>query len=78
MNVGSIEPHDTLVLRDGRELEGTSTPIRSMEYPWPSTIAGFARSRGWSPPTQSADDVARHANDLLRQVFGARTLARRA
>ncbi|MBK8647507.1 MAG: hypothetical protein IPN16_13360 [Gemmatimonadetes bacterium] len=68
MNVWSIEPHDTLVLRDGRELEGTSTPIRSMELPWPSTIAGFARSRGWSPPTQSADDVARHANDLLRQV----------
>ncbi|GMV43319.1 MAG: hypothetical protein AMXMBFR64_50350 [Myxococcales bacterium] len=41
--VFTIEPRDTLVLRDGRpSLEGE--PMRTLPFPWPSSVAGCVRT----------------------------------
>lgn len=38
-----FEPRNTVVTRDGRALDGTNA-MRSLPFPWPSTIAGCTRS----------------------------------
>lgn len=48
MTLWMIEPRDTLVLRDGRPMEGTGLQIDSLEMPQPSAIAGFLRTRSGS------------------------------
>ncbi len=40
-----IEPRDTLVLRDGRPVEEGSGEMRSLSFPWPSTVTGLVRTR---------------------------------
>jgi CRISPR-associated protein Cmr3 len=40
-----VEPRDTLVIRDGRPIQEASPAMRSLDLPWPSSIAGFARTR---------------------------------
>jgi len=39
------EPRDTLVVRDGRREFSGMGPMRSVALPWPSTTAGFVRTR---------------------------------
>jgi CRISPR-associated protein Cmr3 len=45
MKTWIVEPRDTLVIRDGRPVLEGAPPMRSLDFPWPSTIAGFARTR---------------------------------
>ncbi len=44
----TIEPRDTLVLRDGRPMEGTGLQLDSLPMPYPGTVAGFLRTRSAS------------------------------
>ena len=44
MKLWSVEPRDTALFRDGRAF-GAGVPALSMPCPWPSTLAGFIRSR---------------------------------
>lgn len=45
-----LEPRDTLVVRDGRPLTDGASEMRSLDFPWPSTVAGLVRTRiGLSP-----------------------------
>ena len=39
-----VEPRDTVVLRDGRSAEDGAT-MRTVAFPWPSSIAGLVRTR---------------------------------
>ena len=39
-----IEPRDSLMIGDGRP-KGLGVGIRSLSFPWPSTLAGFIRTR---------------------------------
>ena len=51
MTTWLVEPRDTVVLRNGRPL-GEGGMASSLWFPWPSTIAGLARSRaGMDPAT---------------------------
>ncbi len=40
-----IEPRDTFVFRDGRQLHEAASPMRSLDLPWPSTTTGMVRTR---------------------------------
>lgn len=40
----TIEPRDPLVIRDGRPLAHGMPNMRSLDFPWPSTLAGMVRS----------------------------------
>jgi len=40
-----VEPRDTLVVRDGRPLEGGAASMGCLPFPWPSSTAGFVRTR---------------------------------
>jgi len=40
-----IEPRDTLVIRDARPVLEGSPPMRSLDFPWPSSVAGMVRTR---------------------------------
>jgi CRISPR-associated protein Cmr3 len=40
-----FHPRDALALRDGRQLWEASATVRSLEIPWPSTMAGAIRHR---------------------------------
>ena len=44
MKVWSVEPRDTAIFRDARPFEAGSAAT-SLPFPWPSTVAGFTRSR---------------------------------
>ncbi len=44
MKTWIIEPRDSLVLRDGR-LAADGVPMRCLPFPWPSSLAGLARTR---------------------------------
>ncbi|MCS6912328.1 MAG: type III-B CRISPR module-associated Cmr3 family protein [Myxococcales bacterium] len=44
-----IEPRDTLVVRDGRPIRERGA-MRSVDFPWPSTVAGLVRTRLLSDP----------------------------
>lgn len=48
MTAWLIEPRDPLIARDGRPIGG-SAPIRTLDFPFPSTIAGIVRGRLGSP-----------------------------
>ncbi len=45
MKTWIVEPRDTLIIRDGRPVREGSPPMQSVDFPWPSTIAGFVRTR---------------------------------
>jgi CRISPR-associated protein Cmr3 len=45
MKTWIVEPRDTLVVRDGRPVMEGAPPMRSLDFPWPSTIAGLVRTR---------------------------------
>ena len=45
MTTWIVEPRDTLVVRDGRPIQEGSPPMHSLDFPWPSTIAGLVRTR---------------------------------
>jgi CRISPR-associated protein Cmr3 len=45
MKTWIVEPRDTLVIRDGRPVLEGAPEMRSLDFPWPSTIAGFVRTR---------------------------------
>lgn len=47
MSTWILEPRDTLVLRDGRPMEGASAMV-SLRIPFPSSTAGFFRTRAGS------------------------------
>lgn len=49
MRTWIIEPRDTLVLRDGR-LAADGVPMRCLPFPWPSSLAGLARTRAGLAP----------------------------
>lgn len=50
MSTWLLEPRDTLVVRDGRPLTDGASEMRSLDFPWPSTVAGLVRTRiGLSP-----------------------------
>ncbi|MCC6625247.1 MAG: hypothetical protein IT385_28625 [Deltaproteobacteria bacterium] len=53
-----IEPRDTLVLGDGRAI-GENAAARSLEVPWPSTVAGALRSHGGRSARDGRFDCAR-------------------
>jgi CRISPR-associated protein Cmr3 len=40
----AIEPRDPVIFRDGRPFQVGSTSARTLDFPWPSTIAGFVRT----------------------------------
>lgn len=40
-----LEPRDTLLVRDGRPNQSPGEPMRTLDFPWPSTVAGMARTR---------------------------------
>lgn len=42
-----VEPRDTLIVRDSRPISD-GVPMRSVAFPWPSSIAGLARTRAGS------------------------------
>ncbi|MES2641321.1 MAG: type III-B CRISPR module-associated Cmr3 family protein [Myxococcota bacterium] len=45
MQIWTIEPRDTLVVRDGRPFGAGATALRSLDFPLPSTVAGCLRTR---------------------------------
>lgn len=45
MNTWILEPRDTIVVRDGRPLADGASEMRSLDFPWPSTVAGLVRTR---------------------------------
>jgi len=55
-----IEPRDTLVLGDGRGI-GQSTATRSLELPWPSSVAGLLRTEGGRHPETRVFDTSKAA-----------------
>ncbi len=52
MTIGIIEPHHSVIFRDGRPL-GPNPGVRaaSLAYPFPSTTAGGARTRAGQDAT---------------------------
>ena len=61
MTTWTLEPRDTLVTRDGKPMDGASQ-MTSLSLPWPSSTAGFMRTRAgsdehgrWSEALTSAD-----------------------
>jgi CRISPR-associated protein Cmr3 len=44
MKAWFIEPRDSLLARDGRPTEGGAAMV-TVSFPWPSTLAGFVRTR---------------------------------
>lgn len=68
--VWTIEPRDTLMMRDGRPV-GEGLPMRSLPFPWPSSVAGLARTRAGSDPSGLFTLSPNEARDLLDvQVAG--------
>lgn len=45
MQAWVAEPRDTLLVRDGRPNVTAGEPMRTLGFPWPSTIAGMVRTR---------------------------------
>jgi len=45
MKTWIVEPRDTLIIRDGRPIQEGAHRMQSVDFPWPSTIAGFVRTR---------------------------------
>ncbi len=41
----TVEPRDTLIVRDARPVMEGAGPMRSLDFPWPSTLAGMVRTR---------------------------------
>ena len=58
MTTWTLEPRDTLVARDGNPMSGASQ-MTSLALPWPSSTAGFVRTRVGS------DEHGRWSGDLL-------------
>ncbi len=65
MSTWLLEPRDTLVVRDGRPIQDSGL-MRSVDFPWPSTIAGALRTRAgtnenghfqWQPAQAKAMEV---------------------
>ena len=48
MSVYTLEPRDAAVFRDGRPVPTGASTMRTLAFPWPSTIAGLARTRAGS------------------------------
>lgn len=48
MNIWLIEPRDPLIVRDGKPIGGDAS-IETLPFPFPSTVAGAARTRMASP-----------------------------
>lgn len=44
MTIYTIEPRDTLVLRDGRPFVTGAISGKTLAFPWPSSVAGLART----------------------------------
>lgn len=40
-----VEPRDTLVVRDGRPVADGAGGMKTLAFPWPSSVAGLARTR---------------------------------
>lgn len=66
MSTFVVEPRDTMVLRDGRPFLTGATTGRTLTMPWPSSIAGLARTRVGSD-AQGRFEVGRAAS-LLETV----------
>ena len=41
----TVEPRDPLVIRDGRPPSAGMPQAQSLNFPWPSTLAGLARTQ---------------------------------
>ena len=70
-----IEPHDSLIVRDGRPFNATAgSRAKSLDFPFPSTLIGSVRTRiGLSKNNnnwQKFDDAL--INEILKiEMFGA-------
>lgn len=52
----TLEPHDPLVVRDGRPFSASpGARAVSLDFPFPSTLAGAVRTRAWATGTTDAD-----------------------
>lgn len=61
-----VEPRDTMVLRDGRPFLTGATSGRTLTMPWPSSIAGLARTRVGSD--DNGRFIVERAASLLENV----------
>jgi len=52
----TIEPRDPLVVRDGRPPAAGMPSSRSLDFPWPSTVAGLSRTRAGLGPDGRFDE----------------------
>lgn len=50
MSIWTVEPRDTIVLRDGRPIADGAGRMRTLRMPWPSSIAGLVRTRIGTTP----------------------------
>ena len=65
MTLYAVDVRDTIVLRDGRPFQAGANLVRSLGAPWPSSIAGLARTRrGQNEKGQFIGDP----EDLLKNV----------
>jgi CRISPR-associated protein Cmr3 len=63
MKTWLLTPRDTLVIRDGRPIQEGAPPMRSLDLPWPSTLAGLVRTR---IGTNAEGKFDRESDDVLR------------
>jgi CRISPR-associated protein Cmr3 len=57
-----IEPRDPLCFTDGRGTQGAA--LRTLSFPWPSTLAGLVRARAGSD--RDGRFIHRRLDDLRR------------
>lgn len=69
MKAWLVEPRDPLVVRDGRPPAAGMPNARSLDFPWPSTVAGLARTRAGLEPDGRFDEK-RVASLLKEAVWG--------